>query len=562
MKKRTAFILLASLMIMSIAAACGSPANNDATTAASEAAKTKAEAPASTTKAPETTTEAPATTTKTSETTTKAPATAKAAETSPNVAADAAKEIIWWVGHTNDGGFDWDTVYKEAAGYVLKTLNIKVDFKWMDDWQQARERFPIMIAAGEDLGVMPFTSYGVDYLREALSGAFTPMDDLLAQYAQGTKALFPDKIWDAMRVKGIIYGVPTNRDNCVIESAVYNVEMAEKLGIDMSKYTTWTNIMDKEDLLNEIWEKRRELMPEWGEHAIMLGMPVPQSTFAMEQPIGNFLAAVYNYPDINDFPGKDKDTVFNMYETPEYYEYIKMAARLAKAGIIPTDAVDQIKTDGGFFFETLTGWIIVDETHWKSENPESVLVKHMPAARNWTDTFSYQVAGVAISSMTKEPEACMRAIELMNTDSFLATLVRFGVEGIHWNYDANGKMVQTDPITYQNWYGAFIGNVMVVNAPEKFAGPNNEFFTILQASNKNASTNHMGFMMDTESVENELTALRAVIAEYDTTLRGLLKDESAAVTLADEFNAKLYANGLQKVHDEVTRQLDVWKSEN
>jgi putative aldouronate transport system substrate-binding protein len=112
------------------------------------------------------------------------------------------------------------------------------------------------------------------------------------------------------------------------------------------------------------------------------------------------------------------------------------------------------------------------------------------------------------------------------------------------------------------WYGAPMGNLMIVRAPIKNVGPDNEMAKLLVMHNNTASIpTYMGFVFDQEPVLNEMAACASVIIEYTTTLReGTLPSEEAVESLVAEFNDKLKANGLQKISDEVQRQIDEWKS--
>ena len=72
----------------------------------------------------------------------------------------------------------------------------------------------------------------------------------------------------------------------------------------------------------------------------------------------------------------------------------------------------------------------------------------------------------------------MMVMELVNTDPYVATLLRFGIEGEHYLIDGDGNMTfdgsprNSDPANrgYQYWYGASFGNLTIVDAPESFTG--------------------------------------------------------------------------------------------
>ena len=70
---------------------------------------------------------------------------------------------------------------------------------------------------------------------------------------------------------------------------------------------------------------------------------------------------------------------------------------------------------------------------------------------------------------------------------------------------------------------------------------------------------HMGFVLDTTPIENELSACNNVVSEYYTDLAGGRHESAEAVNQTiDEMNAKLKENGVEKIVAEVQAQIDAW----
>ena len=89
-----------------------------------------------------------------------------------------------------------------------------------------------MISAGQDVGIIGFGSQSkLDYVVHANRSSFYPLDDLLKKYGTETLALFPEDIWECMKINGKIYGIPSLKDNCYIISLIYNADMAEALDL-------------------------------------------------------------------------------------------------------------------------------------------------------------------------------------------------------------------------------------------------------------------------------------------------------------------------------------------
>jgi putative aldouronate transport system substrate-binding protein len=150
--------------------------------------------------------------------------------------------------------------------------------------------------------------------------------------------------------------------------------------------------------------------------------------------------------------------------------------------------------------------------------------------------------------------------------------MRFGIEGEHWVINDKGEKTfegskrnvgsNIGEWGFRHWYAPTLGNVLIADAPPSMVGPNNELQTLLREANDNTHMpSHMGFVMNQEPLLTEIAAVNAVVQEYTNTVQwGQLPNEAAVVQMVDEFNAKLYANGLQKIIDGISEQTAAWRT--
>ena len=68
--------------------------------------------------------------------------------------------------------------------------------------------------------------------RDVAVGAYLDITDLLAENAPGLLELIPAGYWDACRVNGRIYGVPTYKDSSITQYFVWDVEVLKELGLE------------------------------------------------------------------------------------------------------------------------------------------------------------------------------------------------------------------------------------------------------------------------------------------------------------------------------------------
>ena len=72
--------------------------------------------------------------------------------------------------------------------------------------------------------------------RRCPLGAYLDITDLLADNAPGLLELIPAGYWDACRVGGRIYGVPTYKDTSITQYFVWDVELLKELGMEEASH--------------------------------------------------------------------------------------------------------------------------------------------------------------------------------------------------------------------------------------------------------------------------------------------------------------------------------------
>ncbi len=475
--------------------------------------------------------------------------------------------LDWYFGLNEMNG---DAAVNEAVNeYLKEKVNANVNLHyWSGD--QYWEKMTTMISAGQDVGIIGFgTQTKLDYVVQSQRGAYYPLEDLLDTIAPDTKALFSDDIWEAMKIDGHIYGIPSLKDNGYFISLIYNADMADDLGINMDDYD-FGGMRDLEELAYKVQELRNasDKYADFTDYPVFwyTGAAFPYN-FAFETFFNGQFFAVCNIDGINDIAGVDSETVVNFYDTPEYLEFCKQMQRLVEDNIYlyDYDNKGEMQYTGGIFGWVGWGYTYMEE-HMYGDN---FTTKMKMFNRIWTDTGNFQSAGTAISAKCAEPERAMMILNLINTDPKFATMMRFGIEGTHYTYDDEGKMTFAGTLNedtanrdYYYWYAAPLGNLTIVNAPESMVGPDSIMLTnMVKYNNEALKGSHMGFVLDTTPIVNEVAACTNVVSEYKNDLeRGQTSSQEEVEELVAEFNDKLKANGVDAIVAETQKQIDAWKA--
>jgi putative aldouronate transport system substrate-binding protein len=163
---------------------------------------------------------------------------------------------------------------------------------------------------------------------------------------------------------------------------------------------------------------------------------------------------------------------------------------------------------------------------------------------------------LAIPMLSEHPVEAMKYINLMHNDPKLVNLMLFGVEGVHWEAEADGRVKLMDNAWYSAHPGAWtVGNTAIQAVTNKEDPQKN---IMLQEYSKDAIDHaSLGFRFRTEPVAAELTALGAASSGI---LRGLMTGYIDPATELQAYLDALKAAGIDKVRDEVEKQYLDWKA--
>ena len=120
----------------------------------------------------------------------------------------------------------WITKLNE---YVVEKIGAKLEVECIG-WGDWGSRRSVIINTNEAYDVI-FGDSG-NLRQDVAVGAYLDITDLLAENAPGLVDLIPGGYWDACRVNGRIYGVPTYKDSSITQYFVWDVEVLKELGLE------------------------------------------------------------------------------------------------------------------------------------------------------------------------------------------------------------------------------------------------------------------------------------------------------------------------------------------
>ena len=461
---------------------------------------------------------------------------------------------------------DDKAVLEKVNAYLDEKLNVTLEPIW-GTWGDFDNNAVLAINGNDDIDIYFTCSWSADeYNAFARKGAWVRLDDpnnnILEKYGQDVWKLLPEVLTTGACIEGSdgygVYAVPGYKDIATQNCWDINVPLLEKYGytIDDIKNADYYSFGD---ILATVKAGEGEnFYPLIVEGAVLERMVTNSIIVAGDSGSLNILSYYIN-PEKTSELGAYGNTILNKFATPEFKKFAEKTREYYLAGYIDpalanADQANDVRTNKQLTGQYLIGtqsYALGYETQASAERGFEVAM--VPCTPAYVDTTSSQGAMMAISKASKNPERAMMLLNLLNTDSYLFTLMDYGVEGIHYNMNSNGEAVFTEERgNYSPWTNG-MGNVTLLPPQE---GQGADFWTTFK--NYYGAADEipiLGWTFNSEPVKNEMAALSNVAAEYALALYVGAVDPD---TVLPELLEKLDANGMQKLVDEANSQMNAF----
>jgi len=472
---------------------------------------------------------------------------------------------MYWIGN---GDTDARAAVEEAVNaYIEPLIDAKVNFK-IYGWGEWDDNALVALQIGDKADIF-FTAEWKFYMRTVKQDLFMPLSDpngpygdLLAQYGQDILTSMSPSFILGTQIDGVNYAVPTNKELCVPNGWVYNVDAAAELGFDPSlltqpitDYTTMEPYVSMEPYLAkylELYPDRYPIVTDGGD-----GRGPWTPNFA--DGIDELISMLWN-------PNEDgtwDETIYSKWESDITIDFAKLMYDWNQKGYINPDAVleqysDDALNQGRALLQPmpLKGFNIKGvELMNASGNPDLVLDEiygNMKVAH--TQDTSGSMFAIPVTS--EDPVKAMQFLNLMHSDPVLVNMMLYGVEGLHWELEEDGRVNILD----SNWYGAHagawtVGDVLLQHVTNKEDPEKNRL--LVEYADDALSHVSLGFRFDQTPVNDEIAALRALIKGYNRAILTGSVDPEVAIP---EYVEMLKQAGLDTVIAEVQAQYDAWKA--
>lgn len=455
-----------------------------------------------------------------------------ATDTNDNQANDSAStdgEVVTlkWIAVGSGMPSNYDAWRKNINAYLEDKIGVHIDTEIVSwgDWDNRRN---VIVNSGEYFDIL-FTDMG-RYLSEVQLGAYMDITELVQEKASDLYEYIPEDYWEAVKVDGKIYSVPTYKDSSMTQYIVWDKEMADKYDIDIHQYNT----------LDSLTEPLKKIKEGEGISPFVIDQNGVGAIFTMYDNMGSELEPLGVRID------DESRTVVNVLEQEDIMDELKTLHTWFKEGIINPDAPTLGEPPSYRTTFIAQGWPSAAKTTWgPSMGVEAEAVKYAgPVLSNGTVRGSLN----AIYSGAKNPEKAVEFLQIVNLDSYVRDAFYYGLEGDNFQYTDDGKVEKLN----EDWTmaGYTQGTFFTVTP---IAGEIDQWAEVKELNEQAVGSVLLGFDLDPTNIQNELTNCRAVWNKYRSELlTGARNPEELVETITKE----LKAAGFDKIMEEAQNQID------
>ena len=356
--------------------------------------------------------------------------------------------------------------------------------------------------------------------------------------------------WEATKYNGRNYFIPVYKDNVEGYDLMFRKELVDKYGWDITSVKT---LADLAPMLEDAYNEGLKYPFLTQKTAMFYRWYIGSFDFFTADASTNFFAV-----------SRETNEVVDTIQTPEYLEFCKLMAEWAEKGYVSEDEANKVTTDTTTQSQdwAISWWtdIPVNAEANARYGQEVVMQPIAPRYAHSTSALGSCYC-ITANSTDEEAKACIDFMGLLYTDSTLADMYTFGIEGEDFEYtQAEGQEIKhvtqhSEKYNHSMWESA---NATIVTPVDN--EPDNKA-ELYDAFNGGAETScAAGFRFDKSPVEAAYTACQGLFDQYGFLL------ENGGFAAADveakiaEYQAALDAAGYQDVLAEFQNQYDAWKA--
>jgi len=468
--------------------------------------------------------------------------------TTNNAAADDdVPTLIWFMGDPGTIPPDQAKVEEVLNEISVREVGAKMQTVFFDN-----EGVRLALTAGEEWDITFTCEWYNDFAQQAIAGFFADITDILPTAAPDLYATMPEVVWTGARINGRIMGIPVKKDYAAEIFWRFDKELFDDIGMPAPVGTRMT-FFDIEPYLSA------------AKAAIDAGNPLAKASTPLVFARGGIGGLTGNHDMINQdamigIPYSAvgtgaENTITFVLENPDLTDRLEAVHRWFNAGYINQDALTTETAPQLWSVSSGQGFYGADAIWTGATGFVNEIVQY---SGPYLSTASIRGAMNAINAKSQHIELALRYQELVNINQEYRDILRYGIEGEHWNRTSQGLVMRTDEGRngYQPWpfsQGSY--SLSSVEAAEGLDVDPNMWDVIFDGYQNIVATNTIGFSFDVTNVQSEIAAVLAVKEKY---WNGLATGTLNPATTVPQYIAEAEAAGIRRILEEAQSQFDAF----
>ena len=414
--------------------------------------------------------------------------------------------------------------YEDQA--KLAMANNEIDLLWTASWES--------VIGTNDLVPANAVADITDYL---------PGTALYGSMAEGQ--------WEATKYNGRNYFIPVYKDNVEGYNFMFRKALVDQFGWDVESVKT---LADVEPMLIQAKEEAGIKYPYLTQKtALFYRWNIDSFDFFTADASTNFFAI-----------DRDTNEVVNVLASEEYIEYCKLMGKWGEMGLIHEDDLTKVTTDTTTQSQdwAMSYWTdLPDNNEANARYGQEVVM--VPATNNYAHSTSALGSCYAVTTMDETKiKACIDFMGLLYTDSKLADMYTFGIEGEDFTYtQAEGQTVVHVTQTSEKYNHSMWESASATVVTPLAVEPDNKADLYIDFNGGALTSCAAGFRFDRTPVEAEYVACQALFDQYGFVLENGGVPADAVEDYIAQYQADLDAAGFQTCLAEFQNQYNAWKAQ-
>ena len=467
-------------------------------------------------------------------------------ETTPEDAGalDTSKEVELVMYVVSDRPAKQDEIDENFNKIFKEKLNCTLKVNWIG-WAEYPNKYPLLFSSGEKFD-MAYTATWLNYASLAQKGAFLNLDELWPKYAPKNFERQSDSALFQATVDGHYYCIPTLLATYSAYGPIFRTDILEGTDGDGKM----ENVDDLEKYLGYVKTARPDMEPL---NVYQSGSEVDDlfMHFNGQYPVKGAMSNDFLWLD----PAEEDPQLYTFYEYEKTPEFLEMMNRWNEAGYFTKSALsdtDSQKVKNGkaacsvHNIDSYSGSYI-EHPEWKFRYANFTKdVSNLPFTQD----------ALVISNTAENPERALALYDLITSDEDAYRAFYYGIEGTSYEIvDNQVKSLDSDNYAFSACWAARTSefNLPSYGSPEDVKTWKDSFDKHIEEKGGEGSQKYQAFVIDTSNIETEFAACKNVVQQYWWPLELAYVDLESG--LAD-FQSKMEAAGVEKVREELQKQLD------